>query len=75
MNEERLKKIIEDLMWLAARYSHGRHTYAPGIVRNAVKEMTRMYPEWKVKPDSVIEPPKKDYIGLRSDYLDDIFFE
>jgi hypothetical protein len=28
-----------DLLWMARRYAHGRHTYAPGIVRDAVKRL------------------------------------
>lgn len=73
IREDNLKKIVEDILWMAARYAHGRHTYAPGMVRDAVEAMQRMYPKWKVKPDIIIEPPGKNAYGIKTDYLDDIF--
>ena len=69
-------KIINDLMWMAARYSHGRQTYAPGMVREAVDWMRKMVPGWEPKKDETIKPPEPDELGgmaLKGDYLHDIF--
>lgn len=74
--EQKLKSIIDDLLWMAARYAHGRHTYAPGMVRDAVEMMQILYPDWKPIPDKCIEPPKESEIkgfSFRDNYLDDIF--
>lgn len=74
--EMALKYIINEILWQAARYAHGRHTFAPSIIRDTVKTMQRLYPDWKPKKDHVIEPPEKDEVGgmsFREDYLDDIF--
>jgi hypothetical protein len=35
-DEKRLQSAIEDILWMAARYAHGRHTYAPSMVRDSV---------------------------------------
>lgn len=67
---------ITNLLWMAARYAHGRSTYAPSMVRDAVEILRRDYPGWEPKRDDVIEPPKEgDVHGMsfRKDYLDDIF--
>lgn len=78
-DKEILKKIIDDILWQAIRYSHGRHTYAPGMVRDAVKDLKKMYPRFKLKKDIVIKPPEENFVNkgiiLRSDYLDDLFEE
>lgn len=75
-HEETLVRYIDQLLWMAARYAHGRMTYAPGMVREVVEYMSKTYPDWKPKRDDVIEPPKEgDVKGMsfRKDYLDDIF--
>jgi len=75
-DKQRLKSAIEDILWMAARYAHGRHTYAPSIVRDSVKVFKDVFPDFKIKQDIVIEVPSEDQIegfSLRSDYLDDIF--
>jgi hypothetical protein len=75
-DEKRLQSAIEDILWMAARYAHGRHTYAPSTVRDSVKVFTSIFPDFKIKQDHVIEPPSEDIVGgmsFRSDYLDDIF--
>ena len=71
-DEKRLQSAIEDILWMAARYAHGRHTYAPSTVRDSVKVFTSIFPDFKIKQDHVIEPPTED-MSFRSDYLDDIF--
>jgi hypothetical protein len=71
-----LKACFDDIYWMAIRYAHGRHTYAPSTVRDAIKTFKEVFPDWEVKEDKTIEPPKMDMIGglsLRSDYLDDLF--
>lgn len=76
MKEER--KIIEDILWMAIRYAHGRHTYAPGMVREAVEKMKKLYPDFRLRNDVTICPPsEKDMGGMifRTDYLDDLFPE
>lgn len=74
--ERLLRQIIEDTIWMAARYAHGRHTYAPSIVRDAAKAMQTLFPDWQPQPDHVLEPPKPEEIKgmvFREDYLDDVF--
>jgi hypothetical protein len=75
-DEKRLQSAIEDILWMAARYAHGRHTYAPSMVRDSVAVFKDVFPEFKIKQDHVIELPADDEVGgtsFRSDYLDDIF--
>ena len=71
-----LKKCFDDTIWMAIRYAHGRHTYAPGMVRDAVNDFKKVFPDWEPKEDKVIEPPKDEDIkgiAFRGDYLDDLF--
>ena len=71
-----LQQAIEDILWMAARYAHGRHTYAPLMVRESVKVFQSVFPDFNIKQDHIIEPPHEDEVGglsFRSDYLDDIF--
>ena len=77
MNEkEILYDAFTDIVWMAIRYAHGRHTYAPDMVRDAVCKFQKVFPDWKPNNDITIEPPDKLYMGeLRSDYLDDLFKE
>lgn len=75
-DEKRLQSAIEDILWMAARYAHGRHTYAPSTVRDSVAVFKDVFPEFNIKQDHVIDPPIEETIGgmsFRSDYLDDIF--
>lgn len=73
---ERLKSAFQETIWMAIRYADGRHTYAPSVVRYAIKQFQIVFPDWKPKPDITIEPPKKEYLGgmsFESDYLHDVF--
>lgn len=75
-DEKRLQSAIEDILWMAARYAHGRHTYAPSMVRDSVNVFRDVFPDFKIKQDHVIERPLDEDIGgliFRDDYLDDIF--
>jgi hypothetical protein len=69
-----LKSCFEDVVWMAIRYAHGRNTYAPSMVRDAVKKYQRLFPDWKPREDLTIEPPNElTGMELRDDYLDDLF--
>lgn len=73
---EKLKNAFEETIWMAIRYADGRHTYAPSMVRDAIKDFKMVFPDWKPKPDRVIEPPNKEDLGgmnFESDHLHDIF--
>ena len=70
-DEKRLQNAIEDILWMAARYAHGRHTYAPSTVRESVEVFKDVFPEFKIKQDHVIEPSEDMY--FKGDYLNDIF--
>jgi hypothetical protein len=75
-DEKKLQSAIEEILWMAARYAHGRHTYAPSMVRDSVAVFKDVFPDFKIKQDHVIESPADDEVGglsFRSDYLDDIF--
>ena len=74
--KEDLRSAIEDIMWMAVRYAHGRSTYAPSMVRDAFVKIKKVYPDFKLKPDATIEPPNENELGgmsFRNDYLDDLF--
>jgi len=71
--EKELVSFIDDLLWMAARYAHGRHTYAPAVIRDVIDHMRSIYPEWRPKRDLMIKPRQPDESGFDSDYLDDIF--
>ena len=73
---EKLKHAFEETIWMAIRYADGRHTYAPSMVRDAIKDFKMVFPDWKPKPDGVIKPPNKEDLGginFKSDHLHDIF--
>jgi hypothetical protein len=74
---EALKHCFEEVIWMAIRYAHGRHTYAPGMVRDAVIKYKQIFPDFVLKHDITIEPPDDETelwgYKQRSDYLDDLF--
>lgn len=75
---EILKGCFEDTIWMAVRYAHGRHTYSPDMVRDAVKAFKTVFPDWKMRRDVTILPPEEGEVGgfsLRRDYLNDLFEE
>jgi hypothetical protein len=72
---EILRVCFDDVIWMAIRYAHGRHTYAPESVRQAIRSYQEVFPNWKPKYDITIDPPEEGEIGgfrFRSDYLDDL---
>jgi hypothetical protein len=73
---QKLKHAFEETIWMAIRYADGRHTYAPSMVRDAIKDFKMVFPDWKPKHDGVIKPPNKEDLGgmnFESDHLHDIF--
>ena len=77
---KRLYNIIENTFWMSIRYAHGRHTYAPYIIRDAFKELKEIFPDFELKKDIIIRPPTEEALGrigrtLREDWLDDLFEE
>ena len=69
------RKSFEDTIWMAIRYAHGRHTYAPHTVRDAVKSYKAAFPDFKLKHDVTIQPKEGELSGIecQSDYLNDLF--
>jgi len=76
---KRLYNIIENTFWMSIRYAHGRHTYAPYIIRDVFKELKEIFPDFKLKKDQTIEPPTEEELSQagtsREDWLDDLFEE
>lgn len=73
-----LKEAYSDIIWMAIRYAHGRHTYAPSMVRDSIAKFKKVFPDWKLKEDQTIKFPKElavDKLHLGSDYLNDLFEE
>ena len=74
---KRLYNIIENTFWMSIRYAHGRHTYAPYIIRDVFKELKEIFPDFELKKDQTIEKPTKEELNQtgtsREDWLDDLF--
>lgn len=73
---EILKNCFQDVIWMAIRYAHGRHTYAPSMVRDAIKDFKKVFPEYELKHDTTIEAPDPEWLKgmvFESDYLHDLF--
>lgn len=77
-DEEKIKQAFQDTIWMALRYANGRHTYAPSMVRDAIKMFQEVYPEWEPKTDHTLKKDKgvfRDFnspMDLDSDWLDDL---
>ena len=67
---EELKKAFDDVVWMAIRYAHNRHSYAPGMVRDACKIRAK-FGDFHLKDDAVIRE-SKDKSGLPGDSLKDL---
>lgn len=73
---EILKNCFHNVIWMAIRYAHGRHTYAPLMVRDAIKDFKKVFPEYELKHDRTIEAPDTELLkgmAFESDYLHDLF--
>ena len=68
---ETLKECFEDVVWMAIRYADGKQTYAPGLVRSAIKEFQNVFPEWKPKLDPTVYKPV--YFSTEGNFLYDLF--
>jgi len=73
--EDKLRGAIEDILWMAIRYADGRHTYAPSMVRRAVKVFEEVYPDFKIKEDQTIDPPTEDDLRRGSSFRDDYLYD
>lgn len=79
-DKEKLKIVsqaFEDTIWMAIRYANGSISYAPGMVRDAVKAYKSVYPDWNPKRDDTI---KRDFHeglveSIKGDNLADLFNE
>jgi len=70
-----LTECFELVIWMAIRYADGRHTYAPGDVRHAIKMFQSVYPSWKPQTDITIKKPNltdEPELFYESDYLWDL---
>ena len=76
MNEEleELKKAFDDIFWEAIRYGNNRHTYAPGMVRDACKVRAK-FGDFHLKPDDTLEGWHETSISGKSDNLKDLLEE
>jgi hypothetical protein len=75
-SEAKIREVLDDIVWMAIRYAHGRHTTAPSTVRSAVKKIKEIYPDFDLGKDKTIKPPTESElkgIGFRDDYLDDLY--
>jgi len=74
---ELMREAFEDVIWMAIRYAHGRHTYAPDMIREAIAEVKKIFPDFELKKDYTIESPKEYELHFcyvsRKDWLDDLF--
>jgi hypothetical protein len=52
-----LTHCFDEVIWMAIRYADGRHTYAPSMVRDAIKQFQTVNPDWKPREDKTIEQP------------------
>ena len=68
-----LEEIIDIIIPYAIRYAHGRHTFAPCIVRDEVRKLQHI--GFKLRRDITIKAPTHKLTGVdfRSNYLDDLF--
>ena len=73
-----LKQVINDTFWMARRYAHGRHTYAPFMVREAYFVLCEHFPDLIPEKDVAINPPDPIHYTSKihmSEWLDDINLE
>ena len=74
MNDlDKLKKAFDDVIWQAARYAHGRSTYAPTMVREAVALRREVDPDWRLGHDPSIKKLDRLECLSQSDDLTDIY--
>jgi hypothetical protein len=71
-----LKHCFEETIWMAIRYAHGRHTYAPSTVRDAIKHFQSGNTDWKPSEDKTLHKPSEELsetpFASFDDYLNDL---
>jgi hypothetical protein len=48
------------------------------MVRDSINDFKKVFPDWKLQEDKVVQPPSEKEVGdvsFRDDYLDDLFIE
>lgn len=68
-----LRRAFDDILPWAARYAHGRSTYAPGDVRRAVETRKCHDPEWDVRQVGRVGLEPIENPMLQQDDLTDVF--
>ena len=64
---------FQNVVWMAVRYAHGRQTYAPSMVRDAVEDFKAVFPDFELREDHTVQPPESmGGVALESDYLHDL---
>jgi len=65
---------FDDIIWMATRYAHGRHTYAPSMVRDACKVRNKFNKirKFVIKRDITLDSPKKYISPCNDDKLETI---
>ena len=73
---DELKRAFDDIVWMAVRYAHNRHTYAPGMVRDACKVRDK-FGDFSLKEDDTLSDPCTygDQPYLKDDDLRDLFIK
>ena len=70
-----LKEIIIKLLPFALRYANGRHTYTPGIIRDTVRDMKKLYSNFELNSDKTIEPPSKKELEMPATFGGDYLYD
>ena len=55
IRDDKVAQAFCDIVWMAIRYANGRQTYAPGLVRHAIKTFRQVYPGWFPVEDSTLK--------------------
>jgi len=69
---DELKQAFDDIVWMAIRYAHNRHSYAPGMVRDACKVRAK-FGNFGLKEDDTLGDPCTHRAHITSDDLRDLF--
>ena len=65
-----LLKAFDDIVWMAIRYANNKHSYAPGMVRDACRVRAK-FGDFRLKVDDTLAD-KDDGIGFPGDNLKDL---
>lgn len=73
-----LKEAYTEIIWMAIRYAHGRHTYAPSTVRDSIEQFQKVFPDWKPRYDKTLKDDRELRLRMgvkllpKEDWLDDL---